>query len=107
MKLTKQVNYRVVIGVERHPWLNTSGQKREEELMHDTCKEICDAIERVCYAINKSSAKPRVESTTVCAFCSYEWANAVDEAGKPACCNKALSEWESQQPKSQQFGAGA
>lgn len=107
MKATKQIDYRVVIDVSEHPWINVSGQQREEEMMNDTCKQIADAIERACYAINHSSGKPRIESTQVCAFCEYPWASALDNDGKPACCEKAIDLWETNHPDSQQFGAGA
>lgn len=104
MRLTKRSNWRVVIDIPRHRWIDTKGTiENNERLMHDAADEVANNIKR---RVDTDEA-PRVESDEVCRFCDYPWASALDEDGKPACCDKALSEWQGLQPESGQFGVGA
>ena len=104
MKLTKRIDYRVVVSVPDHRWIDTKRtQESHERLMRDACQEVVDGIKRHL----DLAENPTIESTEACRFCGYPWESALDEEGKPACCGKALSEWQALQPESQQFGAGA
>ena len=103
MNLTKQTNFRVVIPVLDHPRIDTKRtQDSHEYLMRAYCKDIVKAIKR-----HLDVEDAHVESDEICKFCGYLWASALDENGRPACCDKAISEWEGLQLESQQFGAGA
>ena len=102
MKLTKEINYRVVIDVPQHRWIDSKKtQENHERLMYDECRQLVDDIKRHI----DTEEKPTIESTTVCKFCEYPW--EVDTEGRPVCCDKAVSEWQGMQPDSQQFGVGA
>ena len=104
MKLTKHINWRVVVDVPRHRWVDTKGTlENHERLMREAAKEIADNIKRHI----DTDEQPRIEADEVCRFCEYLWASAIDEEGKPGCCDKALSEWQAAHPDSQQFGVGA
>ena len=103
-KLTKRIDWRVVVPVPSHRWIDIlQTQENHERLMRDACKEVVDSIKRHV----DTDETPEIHSTEVCRFCEYPWESALDKEGKPACCDKALSEWQALQPESQQFGAGA
>ncbi len=107
MSATKQIDYRIVICVPRHPWIGSADTAREAQLLRDHCEDIVSAIRGVVEHVSRDSDAPRIESTTVCKFCEYPWESACEENGKPACCQKAIDQWETNHPDSQQFGAGA
>ena len=103
-KLTKQVNWRVVVDVPRPYWIDTKGN------LDNYHRKMLYAAEQIATGIQRhvdTDEKPRIESDEVCRFCEYPWASALDDDGKPRCCDKAVSEWEALEPESRQFGVGA
>jgi len=89
VKLTSYDNFRVVIDV---PILH-----RDRETEADARRKanaIVDAIKR---HVDIESI-PYVCCDEVCRFCDCLWEDAVDEYGAPLCCDKALKEWQAQQP---------
>ena len=74
----------------------------------EQCRSYCkDILEQVKRHVDYGSASIEVDQTEECSFCGYLWENAIDDDGKPGCCAKAVDEWETQHPDSQQFGVGA
>ena len=101
---TKEVNYRVVIPVNDHPWMvNKDEVEKNAKFITDHANDLAKVIRPVAEALSRHYGKPSVESDTVCAFCEYPWESAREENGKPACCDKAIDLWETNHPDSQQF----
>lgn len=72
--------------------------------MIEGCNDLMREIKR---HVDYDAIKVAYDEEEQCAFCKYPWASAIDDDGKPGCCDKAIDEWETNHPDSQQFGAGA
>ena len=109
MKITRKTNYRVEVtpyGPGQSRWFsigNPENDERYAEKMQRECERVASEIRR--HVDDVQCVDVLYDTTDVCSHCGRDWDEQPDDSdpefpkGMPACCDAAISEWESERKK--------
>lgn len=97
MKKTIHRDFKVVIEICEPVWAHKSKDTYYRH-MRELQSEVAEKV-RAMFKGDGHEIETPYKQLTICEFCECEWEKDFDGPDGPACCNKAIDEWEARDGK--------